>query len=44
VIGIDIGKKSFHVVSHDVPDAVLAAARSGHPAKWMRGSPICRLA
>ena len=37
VIGIDIGKNSFHVVGHDA-----RGAKSGRVAKWKRGSPICR--
>ena len=43
VIGIDIGKNSFHVV------VLMCAARSfcgrsGHAARWKRGSPTCHLA
>lgn len=43
VIGIDIGKNSFHVVGHEraVPSCF---GKSGREAKWKRGSPIYRLA
>jgi len=39
VIGIDIGKNSFHVVGLD-----RRCDRSGHVAKYNPGSPTCRLA
>ena len=38
VIGIDIGKNSFHVVGHDARGAIVLRQ------KWSRGSPIYRLA
>jgi hypothetical protein len=41
VIGIDIGKNSFHVVGHDARGA---SGKSGRVARWKRGSPIYRLA
>ena len=41
VIGIDIGKNSFHVVGHDAR-ARSCCGKSGRAAKWKRGSPICR--
>ena len=43
VIGIDIGKNSFHVVGHDARGAIVLR-QSGRVAKWKRGSPIYRLA
>ena len=43
VIGIDIGKNSFHVVGLDVV-ARSCCARSGHVVRLKRGWPICRLA
>jgi transposase len=43
VIGIDIGKNSFHVVGHDAR-APSCCGKSGRVAKWKRGSPIYRLA
>jgi transposase len=42
VIGIDIGKNSFHVVGHDARPS--CCGKSGRVAKWKRGSPIYRLA
>ena len=43
VIGIDIGKNSFHVVGLD--NAVQSCCvRSGHVARSKRGWPICRRA
>jgi transposase len=39
VIGIDIGKNSFHVVGYDAK--VRCCARSGRAGKWKRGLPIC---
>ena len=44
VIGIDIGKNSFHVVGHDARGAPSCCGKSGRVAKWKRGSPIYRLA
>ena len=44
VIGIDIGKNSFHVVGHDARAAPSCCGKSGRVAKLKRGSPICRLA
>jgi len=43
VIGIDIGKNSFHVVGHDARGAIVLR-QSGRVAKWKRCSPIYRLA
>ena len=43
VIGIDIGKTSFHVVGHDTRGAIVLR-QSGRVAKSKRGSPICGLA
>jgi len=43
VIGIDIGKNSFHVVGHDARGA-MCSGKSGRVAKWERGSPIDRRA
>ena len=43
VIGIDIGKNSFHVVGHDARGAIVLR-QSGRVAKWKRGSPTYRLA
>jgi transposase len=43
VIGIDIGKNSFHVVGHDARGAIVLR-KSGRVAKWKRGSPTYRLA
>jgi hypothetical protein len=43
VIGIDIGKNSFHVVGHD-PAVRSCCGRSGHAARWKRGLPTCRRA
>ena len=40
VVGIDIGKNSFHVVGLDEP-AQSYCARSGRVARWKRGSPTC---
>ena len=42
VIGIDIGKNSFHVVGHDARGA--CCGKSGRVTKWKRSSPIYRLA
>jgi transposase len=38
VIGIDIGKNSFHVVGHDARSAIVL------PQKWSRGQVEARLA
>jgi transposase len=43
VIGIDIGKNSFHVVGHDARGAIVLG-KSGRVAKWKPGSPMYRLA
>jgi transposase len=43
VIGIDIGKNSFHVLGHDARGTIVLR-QSGRAAKWKRGSPIYRLA
>jgi transposase len=43
VIGIDIGKNSFHVVGHDARGAI-ALRQKWSRAKWKRGSPMYRLA
>ena len=40
VIGIDIGKNSFHIVGHDV--APLCCARNGHAGALHRGFRTCR--
>ena len=42
VIGIDIGKNSFHLVGLDKRGAIVLGGRNGRAAKWKRGSPICR--
>ena len=39
VIGIDIGKNSFHVVGHDARGAIVLR-QNGRVAKSKRGSPI----
>ena len=39
VIGIDIGKNSFHVVGHDARGAIVLR-QNGRVAKRKRGSPI----
>jgi hypothetical protein len=41
VIGIDIGKNSFHVVGHDAGGTIVLRQSA---AKWKRGSPISHLA
>jgi hypothetical protein len=43
VIGIDIGKNSFHVVA-TMRAAPSCCGKSGRVAKWKRGSPLYRLA
>jgi hypothetical protein len=43
VIGIDIGKNSFHLVGQDRRGA-LVLRQSGRVAKWKPGSPTCRRA
>ncbi len=43
VIGIDIGKISFHIVA-TMRTAPSCCGKSGCVARWKRGSPICRLA
>jgi transposase len=39
VIGIDIGKNSFHVVGHDERGAIVLR---GRVAKWKHALPTCR--
>ena len=41
VIGIDIGKNSFHVVGQDRRGAIVLRQKWSR-ARWKRGSPICR--
>jgi hypothetical protein len=43
VIGIDIGKNSFHLVGHDARGAIVLRQKC-RVAKWKRVSPIYRLA
>ena len=43
VVGIDIGKNSFHVVGLDSP-VQSCCVRSGRAAKLKHDSPICRRA
>ena len=43
VIGIDIGKNSFHIVGQNQRGAIVLR-QNGRVAKWKRGSPIYRLA
>ena len=43
VVGIDIGKNSFHVVGHDERGAIVLRQKWS-PARWRHGSPICRRA
>ena len=43
VIGIDIGKNSFHVVGHDARGAIVLRQKWSQ-ANWKRGSPMYRLA
>ena len=43
VVGIDIGKNSFHVVGLDQRGAV-CCVRSGRVVRWMHDLPICRRA
>jgi hypothetical protein len=43
VIGIDIGKNSFHLVGHDQRGAIVLRQK-GHAARWKRGSRTCRRA
>jgi len=40
VIGIDIGKNSFHVVGHDARGAIVLGGQSGRVAKWRRACHI----
>jgi transposase len=44
VIGIDIGKNSFHVVGLDTRGAIFCCGRSGRVARLKHGWPICRRA
>ena len=41
VIGIDIGKNSFHVVGHDKRGAIMLG-RSGGAGRWKHDWPTCR--
>ena len=43
VIGIDIGKNSFHVVGHDARGAIVLRQKWSR-GQVKRGSPISRLA
>ena len=43
VIGIDIGKNSFHIVGLDDRGA-MCFGRSGRVATWKRDLPICHRA
>ena len=43
VVGIDIGKNSFHVVGHDERGAIVLRQK-GRVARWMHGLPTCRRA
>jgi hypothetical protein len=43
VIGIDIGKNSFHLVVM-ITAVPSCCDRNGHAARWKRGSPTCRRA
>ena len=43
VIGIDIGKNSFHVVGQDSRGAIVLRQKWSR-GQWKRGSPIYRLA
>ena len=43
VIGIDIGKNTFHVVGHDQRGAIVLR-QNGRVARWKRGLPTCRRA
>jgi len=44
VIGIDIGKNSFHVVGHDKRGAIMLRQKWSRGQVEKRGSPIFRLA
>ena len=44
VIGIDIGKNSFHIVGLDYRGAIVCCVRSGRVARSKHGWPICRRA
>ena len=43
VIGIDIGKNSFHIVGHDKHGAIVLV-RNGRVARWRPALPTCRRA
>jgi hypothetical protein len=43
VIGIDIGKNSFHIVGHDERGAIVLRQKWS-PARWMPDLPTCRRA
>jgi hypothetical protein len=40
VVGIDIGKNSFHVVG-SIGAVLLCCGRSGRVARWKRALPTC---
>ena len=42
VIGIDIGKNSFHVVGHDKRGAIMLG-KNGRAGRWRHGWPTCRV-
>jgi transposase len=41
VIGIDIGKNSFHIVGHDKRGAIMLRQKC-HAGRWKHGLPTCR--
>ena len=41
VIGIDIGKNSFHAVGQDKRSEIVLR-QNGRAARWKRGLPTCR--
>ena len=43
VIGIDIGKNSFHIIGQNQRGAIVLR-QNGHVARWRPDSPICRRA
>ena len=43
VVGIDIGKNSFHIVGHDERGAIVLR-QNGRAARWKHGLPTCRRA
>lgn len=42
VVGIDIGKNSFHVVGHNRCGAQSSSGRNGRVARSRRDLPTCR--